>query len=279
MTEIERLAMNAETEAEVFQYYQTRALQLAWNDYTWSRKLTPSPGGFTTQFFKGGQVFYSFYVLAKNRGQGYGSQALDLIPGRIVTVDDCHIEDFVRLKGRGCVVETGIYDTTEYKMISEFYGSKKPARAPVFLMNHIDEGLLILKWLGATYNAQRAFCLHPMLQDDDSLCANLQHVAPYANPTALVFAMEYRSVANAYLSKRKIESIDEIALSPLYYVNHMLIADKIQNRKDFTQYHKGTHRRSAELEQYFQNWLERLKVTDYDQWVERLLKINPKVNK
>ena len=42
----------------------------------------------------------------------------------------------------------------------------------------------------------------------------------------------------------------------------MLIADKIQNRKDFELYHLGKHERSSELEQYFKNWLERLNITE-----------------
>lgn len=279
MREIDRLNMDASTEADVMQYYQTRALQLAFCDYTWTRKLTPVPGGYSTQFHKGGQVFYSFYILAENRGKGFGKQALDLIPGRIVTIKDCGVEDFVRSHNHGCVVETGIFDTPEYQMINKYYGTRSPKRAPVFLMNHIDEGLLILKGLNATPNAMRAFCLHPLLQDDDELTCHLQEVVANADPGALVLAMEYRSVANAYLSQRTINSIEEIALSPLYHVNLMLKADKIQNRKDFTLYHKATHRRSAELEQYFQNWLERLNVTDYDQWVERLTAINPKVTR
>ena len=37
-------------------------------------------------------------------------------------------------------------------------------------------------------------------------------------------------------------------------VRDMLIADKIQNYKDFLFYHKGTHPRSRELEEYFKNW-------------------------
>jgi hypothetical protein len=40
----------------------------------------------------------------------------------------------------------------------------------------------------------------------------------------------------------------------------MLIADKIQNRKDFELYHKDIHERSDELKQYFFNWLWRLGV-------------------
>jgi hypothetical protein len=63
-------------------------------------------------------------------------------------------------------------------------------------------------------------------------------------------------------STRKIESIDEIRLSPLKDVNDMLIADKIQNRKDFDLYHKGKHERSEELDEYFKNWFNRLGITE-----------------
>jgi hypothetical protein len=42
----------------------------------------------------------------------------------------------------------------------------------------------------------------------------------------------------------------------------MLIADKIQNRKDFELYHLGKHERSSELDSYFKNWLERLDITE-----------------
>jgi hypothetical protein len=42
----------------------------------------------------------------------------------------------------------------------------------------------------------------------------------------------------------------------------MLIADKIQNRKDFELYHEGTHERSLELKCYFIDWLWRLGVRE-----------------
>jgi len=44
--------------------------------------------------------------------------------------------------------------------------------------------------------------------------------------------MEYRSVANDYLSTRIISDVQEIRLSPLPDVQDMLIADKVQNYKD-----------------------------------------------
>ena len=82
--------------------------------------------------------------------------------------------------------------------------------------------------------------------------------------------MEYRNIANQYLSYRKIKSIDEISLSPLKEVNEMLIADKIQNYKDFLIYHKDTHPRAKELDEYFNNWLKKLNINDFDYWFQIL---------
>jgi hypothetical protein len=70
--------------------------------------------------------------------------------------------------------------------------------------------------------------------------------------------MEYRRVANNYLSKRTITSLDDIELSPMLEVNQMLWADKLQNQKDFRAYHLGKHNRSDILEQYFINWINKL---------------------
>jgi hypothetical protein len=45
-------------------------------------------------------------------------------------------------------------------------------------------------------------------------------------------------------------------------VNEMLVADKVQNRKDFLLYHRGKHERSDALDLYFRRWLERLGVSE-----------------
>jgi len=52
----------------------------------------------------------------------------------------------------------------------------------------------------------------------------------------------------------------------------MLVADKVQNRKDFLAYHKGTHARSDELDYYFKLWLRRLDISEerYQELVEGL---------
>ncbi len=54
----------------------------------------------------------------------------------------------------------------------------------------------------------------------------------------MLLGVEYRSTANNHLSVKPAD--ESIRLSPIAEVNHMLVADKIQNRKDFEIYHKGT---------------------------------------
>lgn len=145
----------------------------------------------------------------------------------------------------------------EYEWIREFYGGKAAVRSKVPLIQHIDEGLKILSEIGASEFAKRAFCLHPIFQSDSDLEANFRR-AKDVDGYVMMLVMEYRKTANSYLSKRIIQSIEEIELSPILEVNQMLYADKIQNQKDFQIHHANSHPRSQELETYFKNWLQRL---------------------
>jgi hypothetical protein len=150
-------------------------------------------------------------------------------------------------------------NTIEYRLISEHYGDRTATRSGVRLMNHIDEGLIILDAIIATEKSKRAFCLHPLLQTDQDLKTNLHLVAQSTDPWTMMLAMEYRNTANAYLSD-KIDTDQPLKLSPLFEVNEMLIADKVQNKKDFMKYHFGKHDRSNELFRYFNKWLDALAV-------------------
>lgn len=155
-----------------------------------------------------------------------------------------------------------IKETLEYQLIEEFYGDSVAKRSRVPMINHIHEGLVVLDEIEASEFAKRAFCIHPLIQADVDL-ENNYDILVGCDPHAIALAMEYRSVANEYLSQ-KVGTGHEIRLSPLGEVNDMLIADKVQNRKDFETYHKGTHPRSDELELYFAQWLEVLNVSEYD---------------
>jgi hypothetical protein len=151
-----------------------------------------------------------------------------------------------------------IKNTVEYKLIAKHYGDRVAQRSQVPLINHINEGLVILDVINASEQAQRAFCLHPLFQADADLAENY-YMASFVEPHVLLLTMEYRNVANAYLSD-KIDTDQALTLSPLAEVNQMLVADKVQNKKDFVTYHQGTHSRSPELTRYFDRWLAALDV-------------------
>ena len=154
-----------------------------------------------------------------------------------------------------------IRSTAAYRMISEFYGDRRSERSKVLLMNHINEGIAVLDDICASMDAIEAFCIHPMLQADEDLEQNLSYVSRHVSAYVVALALEYRSVANEYLS-HKVGSMTNIRLSPLAEVNDMLIADKVQNSKDFYLYHYDTHGRAEELDQYFRVWLEVLLLVD-----------------
>ncbi len=53
--------------------------------------------------------------------------------------------------------------------MQDAYGHHVAARTGILLMDHLDEGLLVLERIGASELVQRAFVLHPLLQGDTEL--------------------------------------------------------------------------------------------------------------
>lgn len=269
---IPRLNYDADSFADIRQYLATRALQLASCGYTWEKDFELSDNGVATHFRKDDRRFVVGFVPLSLRGQGRAEKMLKADGNEVVTVDDCDIEMFLEQKNIPHRFGFGIFDTIEYKMIEQFYGDQRAKRSGVLKMNHIDEGILIMQHFDATKDAMRAFCLHPMLQEDQDLRNNFDYVVDRATPGPIALAMEYRSFANAWLSDKVIEvgglapylTWDEPPrLSPLHDVNIMLIADKVQNYKDFIQYHSKTHARRLHLDKYFKTWLELLAITQF----------------
>jgi hypothetical protein len=258
---MKRLNYDANTKEDTIQYYQTRARQILSDGFVWDRSIIEIDGGLETGFLKDGKVYKSFYIYKDSRGKGVASKALSNIKEPIVTVPDCHIEDFLKAKGKEYVLGGDFIETEEYKAIQSFYGDDRAERSQCYKMNHIDEGLYIMHLYGATENAKKAFCVHPIIQNDLDLAANWETFREQFSPTVVGLAMEYRNIANAYLSHREISSLADIQLSPLKEVNDMLIADKVQNYKDFIIYHSGTHKRKKELDKYFNDWLQKLNIS------------------
>jgi hypothetical protein len=157
---------------------------------------------------------------------------------------------------------TTIFQTNEYQYIASYYSNQKTKRSNVLLINHIQEGLLILEQLQANELTKCAYCLHPVCQSDTDLVQFMKTDLSIFNSSSLILAMEYRNIANQYLSYREIKNLAAINLSPLLEVNQMLIADKVQNRKDFDLYHAQSHPRSQELKIYFDNWFQKLAISE-----------------
>lgn len=252
-----RFNHDAKTTDEAIEYFMARAKQLLRFGFSLNEIITPDEGVVIAYFIKGGLPYQSIYILDGYRGKGIYKE---WITNKIITSTDCNISDYLK-KNDIPFIEVDFEDTKEYKTISQFYGDQKATRSGVYLMNHIDEGLYILEKIGASETAKKAYMLHPIIQSDEALKQNYDQLKEFDTKTIIALT-EYRSVANEYLSSREIGSLDEIRLSPLKDVNDMLIADKIQNRKDFELYHLGTHPRSNELDQYFKNWLEKLGISE-----------------
>jgi hypothetical protein len=274
-----RLNHDCNNTKDAIQYYKERAIQMVLDGFE-LKKISLLGKTLIAYFERDGKEYQSIYVLKDFRGEGLYLQDLkeEIENPNIVTSRDCNIESFLKkhkIKYTTCL---GFTDCIEYQYISEMYGNDCAKRSGVPFMNHIDEGLAILHWIGASLEAKKAYCLHPIYQTDETFSVYGKKDMRDKNvfgisANVIVNSVEYRHVANNYLSTREIKSLDDIKLSPLKDVNDMLIADKIQNRKDFELYHEDTHPRSKQLAQYFRNWLEKLGISEdqYQEYKKKLM--------
>jgi hypothetical protein len=165
----------------------------------------------------------------------------------------------------------------EYQAIREHYADRIARGSGVPLMQQVEEGLIILDVLNASEDVMRAFCLRPLFQTDEDLVRYGQDFmdAVDASPFVILLVMEYRSKANAWLSEKVHRSAADPRLivadglpraGPQEAVRDMLIADKVQGRKEFIRHQRARHARSDELDLYFEVWLEALQVDpdEYD---------------
>ena len=170
-------------------------------------------------------------------------------------------------------MDVQILNWPEYIAISDFYGERTAERSSVPLINHIKEGLIILRHLNADHRVMRAYCLHPLFQNDAELTTvgfNFAYTGhcDSSTPVLMLFVMEYRARANAWLSD-KVQLYDGQLITlgrpdpgVCGAVRMMLIADKVQNYKDFMLHHRGSHPRSLELYSYFHFWFDALGISD-----------------
>ena len=157
-----------------------------------------------------------------------------------------------------------------YRLICASYAGKVARRSGVPYLNHVQEGVyMLVRTLGWRERVVAAYCVHPIFQSDRSMSRVLDGGIDARGLAVeeVVLAMEYRRVANAYVSTMRPKAVDEIELSPLAEVNAMLVADKVQNKKDFMGHmfkrvgRASYARASDRYVGYFESWLERLGVS------------------
>jgi hypothetical protein len=270
-----RFDLDASTAPAALDYFRGRAVQLLHDDrdYAWSGLVTPLSrrgvewGAETLLRAAAGAEFVAIYVYAGQRGHGHlRRHAAARPPGqRYITSPGCGIFEVLAHIGGEPALAAAFTATPEYRAIEAFYGDGRARRSGVFLMNHIDEGLYVLRRLSAQESAWRAWCLHPIVQGDADLEAAVRGGALAGFATeVVVLVMEYRNIANRFLSAMEehpgYADPGRISRSPLAAVNQMLVADKVQNFKDFRAHHQASHPRAARLERYFQRWLAALGV-------------------
>lgn len=271
-----RFEMHARDAATALHYFRRRALQMLHDehDFTWTGQLTPLTyrgaewGAETILHDAMGRQFVSIYVYAQARGQGHLRRHAAARPAgqRYVTTPGCGIFNALAHVGGDPLLAASFTANAEYLAIERHYGDQCAKRSGLYLMQHIDEGLYVLhRRVHARDAAMRAYCLHPLVQSDEDLARTFaRHGLEGFSTEVVILALEYRNIANQFLSPMEAHpgytDPANITLSPLWGVNQMLVADKVQNCKDFRLHHAATHPRSSWLERYFQAWLRALEV-------------------
>lgn len=148
----------------------------------------------------------------------------------------------------------------ELRAIEQFYGDQRAKRSGVLLINHIHEGLAILDALEAPELAYRLFCLHPVGRKAEMRAVvkyfELDDAIEEYNELNDLYGSGYQSVRFTTEEDLFNKLADQYATPAVLYA---LLADKIQNRKDFNLYHNGSLPNSELLQSYFDCWINALR--------------------
>lgn len=152
-----------------------------------------------------------------------------------------------------------------FQQISRYYGATTTQRTKLPWINHIVEGVVLVQQLGGRIHAADAFCWHPLIQSDDTFLETLAEMQRYYNLNTsgevLVNTLGYRDAANRWL-RGAVSKDNQPKKHPLNDVNIMLMADKIQNRKDFEANEKlFSVEDASSLHYYFDSWFTTLGIT------------------
>jgi len=300
-----RFPAHASTTEEAWAYLRNRGMQLRPEGYRPLAAFPVTQGNHTvavavTWGFLGLR-FFSVYLLSGSRGKGLykrivtHSRFQPPLYGRVLTVRDCNLHQFLVENDIPARVAHGYFDSDAYAFASSVLTDKYAKRSGRHYMEHVEEGCFILECLSSDVSlspyhisnaqeVQEAFCLHAVLQQDEGIKEHLMRLSMFpknipvtgnrlgVQPYVVGLAVEYRSVANDYLAHMPLRDPNKIRLSPVPEVNAMLIADKVQNYADFRKYASlETHPNFDHLNSYFLSWFEALGISGtYQQLVDKL---------
>lgn len=195
----------------------------------------------------------SIYIKEQFRGKGAIKQFFDQ---KFITLPECNLESFF-IKNKLDYICCVDGCESAYSLISEEYKNKFSNRGKIPYINHIYQGLGILKLLNSDLDTKKAFCYHPIIQSGKTLDVN---------DYAVTLANDYSKIANKFLrseyKKYDLYDIKELQGELVYQseVREMLIADKIQNYHSFMK-NRMFFAEKDDIKEYFLWWFDVLKIS------------------
>ncbi len=255
-------------------YYETRARQFMQEGMIWDGVISDTLGCPTAFFTRGPERFCSVYIPTHLRGQGMFRRVLGVIGLPVITVVDCHIEPALQAIGHPyLVVGTPILESPQYKIVQDFFGDQRDERSGVLLMNHIDEGIAVMRALGAPDTAIRAFCLTPLqFTSRNDIIINFHKIFKELNGV-----IDGIDSSNLALDYRALVDTNPVKVSTDNDVNLMLAGAVIQRKKDLL-VHNWDHQANPEAtRERFDQWIAALGIAHNEERLTAI--INPEWNR
>lgn len=256
-----RLNRNTETFEEVVKFLHEKTIQLYLDGFLITNIEKVSNLGVVATYFRDNKEYHIFYLYPSKRGKGIYERVVKEYNWTILVGVGSDLLQYVIKKRLKFRVVLNFTETREYKIIEDYYKDKYHSNGVSF-MKHIDEGLAIMKWMGTSESAKKSFCLHPIYQSEKSIkdfgIKDLSDNKLKLDSNIITNVLEFRRIDNLYTNDMRISSPGDIKISTLDEVNQMLIADKIQNRKEFENYYDG----NEDFSMYLINWFRKLDINE-----------------
>jgi hypothetical protein len=258
----------------VYQYFREYAIQLYSSGYhIRSIEEVSNLGGLATFRNTKGEVFHSFYLYKRLRGKGIYRRLVESENWNILVNYNSELLQYHTRKKVPFVLTNPHLTSYEYIMLEKHYHNEYDNITDRHYMSRVDDALAILTWLGVSDTVKESYLLQPYYYSDYSFKMfsgnSMRSMSTFGiDANKIVNAMEFRHTSLSFIPGG---DFTKITTSSLDVVNKMLIANRIANKIDFELYFSD-HSMKNSFEDYFDNWLLELAVTDnmYNAFKEKL---------